>query len=340
MKQVTIKDIADIAGVSFSTVSRCLNDSPKVSAKTKAKVMKISQEMGFQFNANARSLVKSESLTIGVVLPKHYMDISVNVYHNSFVNNLQTNIEEKDYDLLITYEKNESNGSNNIIRLVTMKKVDGLILILETPEKETVDFLNKNPIPVVFTHFPPSSNKEIHSDMVFTDHYTGGSIVANLLLKQNLKRFGIINVSDDHREFELRREGFNDTVAKSDAEVKEYFCERTRTATYNLVKENISEFKNMEGLFCMNDLMAIGAMKALLENKIRIPEDIKVIGYDDSEFCKYSTPSLSSVHQPKEDLAFITCERLFYLIKKKKLNEKTEPKKIVIQPLFVERDST
>lgn len=339
MKHVTIKDIAEIAGVSFSTVSRCLNDSPNVSATTKQKVLKISKELGFAFNANARNLVNSESKIIGVVLPKNYRDINVNVYHNPLINILQSKIEEQGYDLLITNESNMMTGRNNIVRLVSMNKVDGLILLIEDIDDETLAFLKKTNIPVVFAHFPPE-RKDDDKDMIFTDHFYGGQLVGYNFTSKGLKNFLVMDVIDYHLEFEQRSRGFCDVVLKEGGSVIHLSAKSTFESTYEIVKTNIDKFKDIEGVFCMNDLMALGAMRALQDYGYVIPDDIIMAGYDDSGFSHYSKPKLTSVHQPKEDLAYLIGERLFLLIKKKKMNEEISPKRISIQPIFIEREST
>jgi LacI family transcriptional regulator len=339
MKQVTIKDIAEIAGVSFSTVSRCLNDSPNVSAATKQKVLKISKELGFAFNANARSLVNSESKTIGVVLPKNYRDINVNVYHNLLINVLQSKIEEKGYDLLVTYENNKMTGRNNIVRLVSMNKVDGLVLLLENKDDETLAFLKKTNIPVVYAHFPPE-RKDDDKDIIFTDHFYGGQLVGYNYVSKGLKKFLVIEVIEHHLEFEQRDRGFCDVVLKEGGSVVRLSSNSTFESAHEVVKNNIDKFKDIEGVFCMNDLMALGAMRALQDAGYIIPDDILMTGYDDSEFSHYSKPKLTSIHQPKEDLAYLIGERLFLLINKKKRNEEISPKRISIQPIFMERESS
>lgn len=339
MKQVTIKDIAELAGVSFSTVSRCLNDSPNVSAATKQKVLKISKDLGFAFNANARSLVKSESKTIGVVLPKNYSEINVNVYHNMLINALQASIEERGYDLLVTYEINQKTGRNNIVRLVSMNKVDGLILLLEHIDDETQAFLKKTKIPVVFAHFPPE-RKDDDKDIIFTDHFFGGQLVGYSYTSKGLKNFLVMDVFEHHLEFDQRDDGFCDVVLKNGGNVVHLSSNSTYDSAYEVVTNNLDKFEGIEGVFCMNDLMALGAMSALQDANYRIPEDILVAGYDDSEYSHYSKPKLTSIHQPKEDLAYLIGERLFLLISKKKKNEEISPKRISIQPIFMEREST
>ncbi|MCH3917602.1 MAG: LacI family transcriptional regulator [Spirochaetia bacterium] len=340
MKQITIKDIAKQAGVSISTVSRCLNDSPMANSKTKERVLQIADEQGFEFNAGARSLVKCETKTIGIVLPKNFSDISVNVYHSQLLNDIQTNIQEKGFDLLLTYEFNDITGKNNIIRLVSTNKVDGLIMVVETLDKKTKKFLESADIPIVYCHYPPNPEEDTKRDMIYTDHFHGGYLAATALIRNGCTSLTFIGDIDDHIEFNLRYEGFMAAANKYHCKVLALECKRTQEDAKQLVLHEYKRIMETQAVFAISDLLAIGAMTALQQKGINIPQDISILGYDDSEFCRMFTPMLSTIHQPKEDLAFMTCERLFFLIRKNKKGESSRPKHISIQPILVERQST
>ncbi|MBI9101042.1 MAG: LacI family DNA-binding transcriptional regulator [Spirochaetales bacterium] len=337
--RVTIKDIAEIAGVSFSTVSRCLNDSPLVSDKTKEKVGKIADEMGFEFNASARGLITREVGTVGIVLPEQYTKISVNVYHGMLMNSLRTSLEQADVDLIVTYKQNHFTGQNNITRLVTRRKIDGLILLVEEIDDETLSFLKKHQVPFVCSHYPPRKNIQ-DQDVIFTDHLSGGRLVAEHLIEKGRNKFAHISVGDNHLEFSLRARGFSEALQRTGLVSREFFCDSTVESTYKLVKSRLDEFRQFDALFAMNDLMAIGAIKAFKEEGLSVPEDISVVGYDDSEYGQYFSPGLTTIHQPKEELAVLSCQRLFFQMEKQKAGLDVMKKLISIQPVLVIRDST
>jgi len=152
-KRVTIKDIAREAGVSFSTVSRCLNNSSLVAESTRIRVRNIADEIGFEFNSNARSLITSQSGTIGIILPENFTVVNVNVYHGMLMNNLRISLEKADLDLIVTYEENHFTGKNNIFQLVSRNKVDGLILLVENPSSQSLEFLETRQVPYVCLHY-------------------------------------------------------------------------------------------------------------------------------------------------------------------------------------------
>ncbi|WP_020612204.1 LacI family DNA-binding transcriptional regulator [Sediminispirochaeta bajacaliforniensis] len=337
--QVTIKDIAKIAGVSFSTVSRSLNNSPLVAEKTRRRISEIADELGFEFNASARGLITKQVGTVGIILPDQYTEVAVNVYHGMLMNSLRTILEKKDVDLIVSYEKNHFTGKNNIVRLVTRNKVDGLIILVETIQKETLDFLESKNIPFVCTHYPPIEILK-DQDVVYTDHLAGGRMIAEYFLESGRNSFLILAQDIDPLEFKMREDGFRDTVERAGKPVKRLTCKKGFDTAYLAVKHSPDLLDGVDALFAMNDIMALGAMKGLKELGFRIPEDIAVVGYDDIDFAKYSDPPLSSIHQPREELAVLSCERLFFQMEKQKSGMPMMKKRITIQPVLIVRESS
>ncbi len=336
---VTIKDIAEIADVSFSTVSRCLNDSPLVSESTRQKVSDIAEGLGFEFNASARGLITKNAGTVGIILPEEYTKININVYHGMLMNSLITSLEKADVDLIVTYQKNHFTGKNNVNRLISMNKVDALIFLVEDMDPAILDFLESRQVPFVCIHYPPANNI-MNQDVIYTDHYAGGKIVAEHLLEIGRRSFILLGVEDDHLEFKLREDGFTETIEKAGGNLRRLTCNLDFESAREVIKKNSSLLKDVDGLFALRDLMALGAMKTIQEEGLNISKEISVVGYDDSEYCEFSNPRLTSVHQPREDMAVITCERLFFQIEKKRSEMEIKKKLIRIQPVLKVRDSS
>ncbi len=337
--QVTIKDIAEIAGVSFSTVSRCLNDSELVADKTKQRVNKIASDLGFEFNAGARSMITSRVGTVGIILPEQYTEINVNVYHGMLMNQLRSSLEKADVDLIVSYETNHYSGQNNIVRLVTRNKVDGLIILVENLTAASLEFLNGKSVPFVCIHYPPGETLK-GQDVIYTDHEAGGKLVAEHLLEQGRTRFAMLAMDEEHLEFRLREKGFCETIEKAGYQVTMFYCNSTFESARALVAGMIDEIRGFDALFGSNDLMALGAMRSMKDAGISLPEDIAVVGYDDSEFGRYNNPSLTSIHQPREELAHFSCDRLFNQMEKQKNGEDILKKRISIQPVLIQRESS
>jgi len=338
--QVTIKDIARIAGVSFSTVSRGLNNSSQVSEKTRKRIHKIAEDLGFEFNAGARSMVTSRVGTVGVVLPEQFTVSYVNAYHGLLLNNLRTRLEQNDVDLLVTYQKNHYNGQNNIKSLIQRRKVDGFILLVEEVDQESLDVLLERDVPFVFTHYPPGK-KVMDQAVIFTDHKAGGTLVAEHLLEQGRSRFIMMAITEGHLEFDERKKGFIDRLREAGHKAKILNCSnRTYEDAYRIMSENIELAHRSDAIFCANDLMALGTMRALKDAGFSLPGDISIVGYDNSDFSRYNTPALTSIHQPREELAEIACEQLFAQMAAIKEGKKYITKRISVNPALIRRESS
>ena len=335
----TIKDIAVLAGVSYSTVSRSLNGSSLVSEATRVKVARIAEELDFEFNASARGLITRKVGTIGIVLPEFYTEINVNVYHGMLMNDLRTSLERADVDLIVTYQKNHFSKENNVIRLVTRKKVDGLIMLVENLDDETLQFLRRRQFPFLCTHFPPAVNLR-EEDVIFTDHVSGGRQAARHLISVGRRKLVKLAVIGDHLEFQMRESGFRAETEARGLDFTRLESDSSVDSAYRAVLDGFDRIADCDGLFASNDLMAIGAIRALVEKGRRVPEDISVVGYDDSSYARYFSPSITSVHQPREELAVMACDRLFSQMDKREAGEEVLCSHISIRPKLIVRESS
>ncbi len=337
--QVTIKDIAEIAGVSFATVSRSLNNSPLVAYKTRERINRIAGDLGFEFNAGARSMITSQVGTVAIVLPENYHMVSVNVYHGMLLNSLRKTLEEADLDLIITHQTYQEDRGNNIIRLVSRNKVDGFLILIEHLKKESIEYLNLHGVPSVFLHYPPDEATK-NQEVIFTDHREGGRQVASHFLQKGRRNPLLLAKTQEHLEFRLREKGFCEVMDDAGVRVERLYSD----STFESAKEALSGLGDgigrYDSLFGCNDLMALGAMRALEDRGVAIPGDIAVAGYDDSELARYSNPGLTSVHQPRDELAHLSCQRLIHQIQKKRNGEELPRTRISIAPHLSPREST
>ncbi|ADK82128.1 LacI family DNA-binding transcriptional regulator [Sediminispirochaeta smaragdinae] len=337
--QIRMKDIAEMAGVSVSTVSRCLNDSPLVSVPTKRKIMELAKEVGFEFNASARGLITHSVGTVGIILPDDFTKLSVQVYHGMLMNSLRDNLEELDVDLIVAYQRDLYTGQNRVVRLVNRRKVDGLIILSEGLDHDTASFLQEKKVPFVCIHYPPAGRGTPY-DVVYTDHYVGGRLVAEHLVERGRKRFALFGMREKHLEFRLREKGFIDFLERAGYQVKRYGCDAAYESAYTTAKEGMEGLKRCDAVFGLNDLMSLGVLKAMKEEGLNVPGDIAVVGYDDSEYSRYSEPGLTSVHQPKEELSILACQRLFLQLERQKEGARPSRELIGLPPSLIVRDSS
>jgi len=336
---ITTKDIAKIAGVSQSTVSRCLNDSKLISEETKNRIKEIAAQYGFEFNANARSLSTNKTGTIGVIYPENFNDFSNNLYLSSLHNQLRDSLEKENLDLIVSFANNRYTGQSNIRRMVLRKKVDGLIIVRNDIDNETLMFLNKSKIPFIFMHHFIDDPDLSNIDIIASDHEYGGYLAGRYLAGLGHRNIACIAVKGIGTEYDERTSGFKAALKDSKLTFDDRFLfygDSTFKSGYSAVRENIDAIKGITAMFVHNDIMALGAIEALKEYGLKVPDDVSIIGYDDIELCTYFKPYLTTIHQQREEIARLACERLVELLKAKR----PKTKKIVrLKPNLVIRDS-
>jgi LacI family transcriptional regulator len=335
---ITTKDIAKMANVSQSTVSRCLNDSPMISEKTKRKVLKIAQEHGFQFNAHARSLSANKTNTIGVILPKSLFGQGLEVYFSSWQNEIIESLERMQMDVIISFFENRFTKQNNIERFIAAKKIDGLIIMEPSLDDKAIATLEKTEVPFIFCKYLPPFYKTKDVDFVCVDQYKGGYIAGDHLIKLGHRNIMCISANIVGGEFQQRTDGFKAAFKDHDLQYdgdKLLYGDTTFHSGYRVIKDNIEILKDVTAIFAQNDLMAQGAILALKELDIKVPNEIAVVGFDDIELCTFYKPYLSTIHQPTKEIATLTCKRLI-----EKLNStSTMKQKLEISPTLVIRES-
>ena len=294
---VTIKDIAKIAKVSHTTVSRALNDSPFIKQETKDIIKEIAKQLRYVPNFSARSLVLNKSYNIALVFtsigdgtsPSFFHDVIEGV--NSVIN--------KDYNLVITGIDEYENFNS-----INKKRFDGIILISQS-DKDNIfiyDVLNKK-IPMVVL------NREIQESSIvnlLSADKDGSFKAVNYLIENGHTSIAIIEGKKGYDSSINRKEGFLKALIQNKIQVNDEYIvsgEYSIESGYNEMKKLLALSKVPTAVFCSNDDMAIGAMKAIFEAGLKVPDDISVIGFDNSLVCGYVTPELTSVRKPTKEFS-------------------------------------
>ncbi|HAK47116.1 MAG TPA: LacI family transcriptional regulator [Spirochaeta sp.] len=336
---MTIKELAKIAGLNHSTVSRSLNDSPLISDETKQRVLKLAEEYNFELNASARGMRTKKTGTIGVIFPvirDRYRDMQ---YLGSLMNTLRYTIEEEQYDSIITMPVNPKTGKSNIRKLIQQHKVDGLLLVIKELDKEDQDILGESGIPFVSLHFKWQGGYQEDTNYVYPDNFRGGYLAAECLLKAGCRNLITLTEPGGLYEFEERSRGYlaAQTERGLTAGSEQIFYGETGfDFGYNFIMEHQSMLNSIDGIFAQADMNAIGVIEALKELDIRVSEDIAVVGYDDIDIDYFFKPRLTTIHQPREQYTEIACRKLIEMIDSK---EQTEIIQKVIEPDLLIRES-
>lgn len=327
----TIKDIAKIAGVSPSTVSRSLNDYPNISKKTKDKVKKIAEELGFEFNEAARSLNRKKTNTIGVIIPQFFDDMRGEIFFANLLGKLIREAQMEGYHVRIEYEIEKK----YIRKMIQSRSVDGLLLTNPYISKEDIDFILEKKFPYIFLHYVPENyyNKISKINYVRINQEKGGYLATKYLIEKGAKKILTLSGMSINYEFRERTAGYR--KALKDYNINEEYIldtDVTFEAAKKAIKKNYKLLKNMDAIFAQTDLVALGVIEALEEMDLKVPEDISVIGFDNIQIGTYFKPRLTTVEQPLDKLSKIGIKNIIKLMGNEvKVRRFIEPKIIVRQ---------
>jgi LacI family transcriptional regulator len=311
---ITIKDVAKLANVSIATVSRVLNQSKPVSSEVREKVLQAIEELGFNPNPVARSLVMKESLLIGVLIP----DIS-NVFFSVFVRGIEQECFTSRYTTLLCNTNVDTERELHYLNLLKDKYVDGVILLTSSPKKEHIDFFDEHAIPVVFASHSDVDNGRF--TCINIDDYQGCYDATQFLIDSGHRKIAMFSGYLKDYDSGLRRyEGYKKALEDNEVPYDENWL---FTGGYDIQ----AGYTHAQKLFrladiptaicCASDMIAIGAIRAAEEAGLRVPEDISIMGFDDVPIAEAYRPSLTTVQQPICELGIQSAQMLIQQIQDK-----------------------
>ncbi len=330
----TIKDVAKIANVSISTVSRVLNRNKGVSSKTRKRVLDVIEELGYSPSASARSLKTRLSKTIGIAVPDTFGD-----FYGEVINGVELTAAENGYNLIVSLNHHIIKEELAAVNFFKAKRVDGAILVTTLGDDDYIRSLIESGFDIVLLDRDPHG---LRVDTVKTDNFRGGYMATEYLLKLGHSAILFIqglSYLDSSRE---RFNGYKKALKDKGIEREEIFIlegDFTPESGYSATKGYLEKHGlNFTAIFAANDQMAIGAIKALNDKGISVPEDVSVIGFDDSYMAPYVIPSLTTIKQRREEMGRVATELLLSRITSRGKREKT-PRQVIIPVDLVERES-
>lgn len=338
-RRLTIKDLARIAGVSHSTVSRSLNDSPLISEETKKRIKSIAESHNFVFNSSARSLATRRTGIIGVVYPELFSEFKNTLYLGLLENSVRRELENLGFDSVLVFPTNGRTGERNVRRLITEEKVDGLLIVHPDMTEDDWKEIAVSGTPTVILHYHQLGLELDEIDTVFTDHRRGGYLATNHLIRAGRRKILCLALNREEVQFRERLEGYRIALEEFEIPASDwiaYIADYSFQVGYEFVAENMDTLKQVDAVFAQADLLAIGMIQALKDNGFRVPDDIAVVGYDDIEIGDYFQPRLTTVHQDRDVLARVACERVAELVRSPRV---LEPFHRRVEPTLVVRDS-
>lgn len=329
MRKVTIKDVADAAGVSYSTVSRALNGIDLVNSETKQLIINIAKEIGYRPNGIARSLVNKRSNTIALIVP----DIS-----NPFFADMALALEDaalsRGYTTLLCNTRWDPEIEERVLNMVEEKCVDGIII---KPSEYKPERIERITVPtVLLTHNIPE-----HISHVEVDNVKGSFLGCEHLIRCGYKRIAFIGgdrASNSNRD---RVAGYKKALLQYDRRFESSLVRYgpfSVASGYNGASTLLSSENPPDAFVCGNDLLALGAWQRTKELGYDVPSEIGICGFDNSSIAELPQIRLTSIDQPRKQIGEYAAKMLIDVIQNRATADSLQ--KIILEPKLIKRTST
>lgn len=322
----TLKDVAAETGLTVSTVSRVLNNRGYISAETRNKVYEAMKKLNYQPNEVARSLSKRRSNTIGVIVPH-----IEHPYFAKLISRLERAAYDNDFKLFVFNSKDKEERENEYLEMCKSNRVAGIILCSGTVEVEKFEGLN---VPLItIERFLDSGTASVECD-----NRQGGILAAKHFQECGCGHIlYLCGYSEIGMPADRRQEGFQEicdrlgmgyTFVSSSAE-------KYKTLDYHsYIEDALNNYPEADGIFASSDVIAAQVIQVCSKKGIRIPEDIRLIGFDDVNIASLTTPSITTIHQPLTEMAEMAVRMV------REINEgKVVPSRTVLPVSLVKRET-
>jgi len=333
--RVSIKDVAQAAGVSHSTVSRALGDSPLVKAETKTHIKRLAQEMGYTPDAIARSLVTRQTRTVGVV---------VTTITDPFVAEVVQGIEDtalkNDYSVILASSAAEPDREVAAVEMLRAKRVDSVIVTSSRVGALYLEHLERIGVPVVLINNHNEQSGR-YTFSVSVDNQHGGHLATRHLIEQGHRRIAYVSGTADQSDSAGRLAGYRQALEENGIPFDPALVvpgngrldggERALHALISLDSPPTA-------VFCYNDMTAIGLLCAARQAGLSVPEDLAVVGFDDVPLASYISPPLTTVAQPQRDMGRQAMSMALTLMAADDLSPPLSD--VVVKGRLIERETT
>jgi LacI family transcriptional regulator len=301
----TIRDVAKMAGVSTSTVSHVINQTRFVSQETQARVREAMRQLNYTPNNIAQSLRRQRTNTIGVLLPT-----TANPYFGGILAAIEAASFERGHNLIIGNANDNPEREQAYLQVLISQQIAGMLLISTGDIPQSVARLRDQKVPVVVVDRPTGDTSV---DEVWTDNRQGGYLATRHLLDHGHEQIACITGPDNLINSRQRYQGYVDALQKAGQPIDNARIGAglfDPVSGYEATRELLAARPDTTAIFACNDLMAIGAIRAIYEADGAVPDDVSVVGFDNISMSAYTTPQLSTVDQPIQDVGRIAVKRL------------------------------
>ncbi|MCH1984521.1 LacI family transcriptional regulator [Ruminococcus sp. OA3] len=334
---MTSRELAALAGVSQSTVSRVLNNCENVSDRKRQKVMALARAYNFELDGNAKSLKTQKLNRVGVFLSDYFVGFDRNLFWSSIYSKLHTQLQGKGFTTLPVYACEDTTKAT-LNRLIGQRQMDNIILVATDKfyEEDSLQILFEKEIPFVCLYDMTEDNHYYHRqnvNIIELDFRGAGRIAAEFLYQRGHRRLALqVNPKDQSNN--SRCSGFRGALP-GDCSVREVSAGSgvspiTFEGGYAAAEDHIDTFRKCTAVLAANDAAAIGMIAALQERGLKVPDDISVIGINDIPMCKWWRPHLTTVAFDVQEIITHTIDLL---------TREGEARQIMITPKLVVRES-
>ena len=326
----TIKDVAKMAGVSTTTVSHVINKTRFVAEETEKLVLQAIQDLKYSPSAVARSLKVNTTKSIGMIVTT-----SEAPYFAEIIHAVEEHCYRQGYSLFLCNTQNNAEKIRNHLDMLAQKRVDGILVMCSEYLPDSLNILtNFETIPMVVMDWGPN----VDTDIIQDNSFNGGYLATQHLIENGHTHIGIIAGELSKTTAKTRYEGFVHAMQEAGLTINpnwvmEGFFEPEDG--YEYMNKILRQDTLPTAVFCCNDVMALGAISAIGERGLRVPDDISIIGYDNIHASRFYAPPLTTIHQSKSRLGVQAVNLLF-----ERINHKSEQRETIeIHPELVVRKS-
>ncbi|MFE7842499.1 LacI family DNA-binding transcriptional regulator [Streptomyces sp. NPDC057474] len=337
----TLEEVAARAGVGRGTVSRVINGSPRVSDATRAAVEAAVAELGYVPNTAARALAANRTDAVAMVVPEPETRFFAEPYFSDILKGVGAQLSDTEMQLLLIFAGNDRER-RRLAQYLAAHRVDGVLLVSVHADDPLPDLLSQLEIPAVISG-PRSEHETLPS--VDSDNYGGGRSAVEHLIERGRTRIGTITGRLDVYGAQRRVVGYRAALEDAGREVDERLIvpgDFTEEGGRRAMTELLARCSDLDAVFAESDVMAAGARQVLREAGRRIPDDVALVGYDDSAIARHMDPPLTSVRQPIEEMGRAMIDLLLDEIADRRpaVSRGLERRQVVLPTELVARDSS
>lgn len=333
---VTIKDVAALAGVSPSTVSRTCKNNPSISEETKERVRKAMAELGYEPNFQASNLASQNSRTIGIILPASAKEVYENSFYLEAIQGISHYCNGRQYMTTIVTGQDEAEILDAVRSMSRSGKVDGFIILYSKKDDPVIDYLfNEGLLYILIGKATQYTNQTIYID---NDNLLAGREAAEYLYQLGHRRIAYLG-SDSSLMFSAdRKAGYQLALASHQLPVRPEYCVEVKNVSENneeAIRGLLMQKDRPTAILVSDDILAVSLERVCLENHLAIPEDLSIISFNNSLFARLTSPQLTSIDIGVGQLGSEAASQIINHIE----NPNLLATKIIVPHHLIERDS-